>query len=161
MAHRDSSGAPSSRLLPARDMRCKAQHWRGHRRATTWSSTSSRMSRSASRTTASGKQRHKICTACATGDTVRAGLISHTCLQVEKVLASNKPDVVVYAAGESPACATELSADADPRSNPAGNLVAAAANVGAWVLYVSCDRCDESQGPLQQRVPHQLTRGCS
>ena len=59
--------------------------------------------------------------------------------QVEKVLESTKPDVVVYAAKESPAAVGELSVEKEPRSNPAGNLAAAAKSHGAWMLYVSCE----------------------
>jgi dTDP-4-dehydrorhamnose reductase len=59
--------------------------------------------------------------------------------QVERVLADSKPDVVVFAAKETPAAAAELSIEKDPCSNAAGKVVSAAAARGAWTLYISCD----------------------
>jgi len=45
-------------------------------------------------------------------------------------------DVVVYAAKETPVAAGELAVDKDPVSNAAGNVTAAAAAQGAWMLYI-------------------------
>jgi dTDP-4-dehydrorhamnose reductase len=65
--------------------------------------------------------------------------VSASHLQVDKVVGALKPDVVVYAARETPAAVGELKIEKDPRSNAAGNVAAAAAAQNAWMLYVSCD----------------------